>query len=108
MTFPRSEYRVKPSVVTERLLSLGATMLRHGVGRQERGCPDFVFNAVATRPRALLGRAAASGQHIVDEAIRATFAAESKNRIEFHSEFLDVSRFPGEPQRQRQAGFFAG
>ena len=42
---------------------------------------------------------------IVDEAIRATFAAESKNRIEFHSEFLDVSRFPGEPQQQRQRDF---
>ena len=42
---------------------------------------------------------------IADEAIRATFAAESKNRIEFHSEFLDVSRFPGEAQQQRQRDF---
>ena len=31
---------------------------------------------------------------IADEAIRATFAAESKDRIEFHSEFLDVLDFP--------------
>ena len=42
---------------------------------------------------------------IADEAIRATFAAESKDRIEFHSEFLDVSRFPGEAQQQRERDF---
>ena len=42
---------------------------------------------------------------IVDEAIRATFAAETNDRIEFHSEFLDVSRFPGEAQQQRQRDF---
>ncbi|MFZ0710784.1 MAG: ABC transporter substrate binding protein [Terrimicrobiaceae bacterium] len=42
---------------------------------------------------------------IADEAIRATFAAESSNPIEFHSEFLDVSRFPGEPQQQRERDF---
>jgi hypothetical protein len=42
---------------------------------------------------------------IADEAIRATFAAESKGRIEFHSEFLDVSRFPGEAQQQRERDF---
>ncbi len=42
---------------------------------------------------------------IADEAIRATFAAESSNRIEFHSEFLDVSRFPGEAQQQRERDF---
>ena len=34
---------------------------------------------------------------IADEAIRATFAAKSSNRIEFHSEFLDV--FAGEVSR---------
>jgi PAS domain S-box-containing protein len=39
---------------------------------------------------------------IADEAIRATFAAESSNPIEFHSEFLDVTRFPGEAQQQRE------
>jgi ABC-type uncharacterized transport system substrate-binding protein len=37
----------------------------------------------------------------VDEAIHATFTAEAGNRIELHSEFLDVARFPGEEQRQR-------
>ena len=42
---------------------------------------------------------------IADEAIRATFAAESKDRIEFHSEFLDISRFPGEVQQQRERDF---
>ena len=42
---------------------------------------------------------------IADEAIRATFAAESKDRIEFHSEFLDVSRFPGEAQQRRERDF---
>jgi PAS domain S-box-containing protein len=38
---------------------------------------------------------------IVDEAIHATFSADTRNRIELHSEFLDVARFPGEEQRQR-------
>ncbi len=42
---------------------------------------------------------------IADEAIRATFAGDSNNRIEFHSEFLDVSRFPGEEQQQRERDF---
>jgi PAS domain S-box-containing protein len=42
---------------------------------------------------------------IVDEAIRATFTVGTSNRIEFHSEFLDVSRFPGEAQQQRQRDF---
>jgi signal transduction histidine kinase len=43
---------------------------------------------------------------IVDEAIRATFAVGTNNRIEFHSEFLDVARFPGEEEQQRQRDFF--
>src|SRR5271157_2400859 len=38
---------------------------------------------------------------IMDEAIRAAFAVGTNNRVEFYSEFLDVSRFPGEEQRQR-------
>ena len=42
---------------------------------------------------------------IVDEAIRGTFAAETTARIEFHSEFLDASRFPGEAQQQRERDF---
>jgi hypothetical protein len=44
---------------------------------------------------------------IVDEAIRSTFATETTNRIEFFSEFLDVTRFPGEAQQERERGFFA-
>ena len=43
---------------------------------------------------------------IMDEAIRAAFAAGTKNRVEFYSEFLDVARFPGEEQQQRQRNFF--
>jgi PAS domain S-box-containing protein len=43
---------------------------------------------------------------IMDEAIRAAFAAGTKNRVEFYSEFLDVARFPGEEQQQRQRDFF--
>jgi PAS domain S-box-containing protein len=42
---------------------------------------------------------------IADEAIRATFAVGTSHRIEFHSEFLDVSRFPGEAQQQRERDF---
>ena len=41
----------------------------------------------------------------IDEAIRATFAASTGNRIEFHSEFLDIARFPGESQQQHQRDF---
>jgi PAS domain-containing protein len=43
---------------------------------------------------------------IMDEAIRAAFAAGTKNRVDFYSEFLDVARFPGEEQKQRQRDFF--
>jgi hypothetical protein len=35
---------------------------------------------------------------IADEAIRSTFAAETTDLVEFHSEFLDVARFPGEAE----------
>jgi PAS domain S-box-containing protein len=43
---------------------------------------------------------------ILDEAIRAAFAVGTNNRVEFYSEFLDVARFPGEEQQQRQRIFF--
>jgi hypothetical protein len=33
------------------------------------------------------------------------FAVGTKNRVEFYSEFLDVARFPGEEQQQRQLNF---
>jgi PAS domain S-box-containing protein len=42
---------------------------------------------------------------IVDEAIRATFTADTSQRIELYSEFLDGVRFPGQAQRQRQREF---
>jgi hypothetical protein len=42
---------------------------------------------------------------IVDEAIRSTFATETTNCIEFYSEFLDVTRFPGEAQQERERDF---
>ena len=42
---------------------------------------------------------------IIDEAIRAAFAVGTNNRVEFYSEFLDVSRFPGEEQQQRHRDF---
>ena len=42
----------------------------------------------------------------IDEAIRATFAASTGNQVEFYSEFLDRTRFPGDTQEQRQRDFF--
>src|SRR5258707_6240267 len=88
-----------------RLLSLGATML-------------LILNLAGTSAG---GQAPAPGQRvlmlysderllpaniIVDEAIRAAFAVGTKNRVEFYSEFLDVARFPGEEQQQRQRDFY--
>jgi PAS domain S-box-containing protein len=88
-----------------RLLSLGATML-------------LILNLAGTSAG---GQAPAQGQRvlvlysddrllpaniIVDEAIRAAFAVGTKNRVEFYSEFLDVARFPGEEQQQRQRDFY--
>jgi hypothetical protein len=103
MTFP-SKDRAKPSMWIVRLLSLGATML-------------LILNLAGTSAG---GQAPAPGQRvlvlysderllpanvIMDEAIRAAFAAGTKNRVEFYSEFLDVARFPGEEQQQRQRDF---
>src|SRR5687768_15123515 len=42
---------------------------------------------------------------VADEAIRATFAASAAGPIEFHSEFLDPTRFPGQEQELRQRDF---
>ena len=41
----------------------------------------------------------------IDEAIRATFAASTNNRVEFYSEFFDRTRFPGQAQEQHQRDF---
>src|SRR5260221_309923 len=104
MTFP-CEDRAKPSMWIVRLRSLGATML-------------LILNLAGT---SAAGQAPAPGQRvlmlysderllpaniIMDEAIRAAFAVGTKNRVEFYSEFLDVARFPGEEQQQRQRNFF--
>jgi PAS domain S-box-containing protein len=43
---------------------------------------------------------------IMDEAIRAAFSVGTSSRVEFYSEFLDLARFPGEAQQQRQRDFF--
>ena len=40
-----------------------------------------------------------------DEAIRATFSAATHGTVEFYSEFLDVDRFPGEAQQDRERDF---
>src|SRR5271165_735512 len=108
MTFPSEivrEDRAKPSMWIVRLLILGATML-------------LIVNLAGTKAA---GQAPAPVQRvlvlysderllpaniIVDEAIRATFAVGTNNRIEFYSEFLDVARFPGEEEQQRQRDFF--
>src|SRR5271166_2281080 len=108
MTFPSEVVRedlAKPSMWIVRILSLGATML-------------LILNLAGT---SAAGQAPAPGQRvlvlysderllpaniIVDEAIRAAFAVGTNNRIEFYSEFLDVARFPGEEQQQRQRDFF--
>src|SRR5258708_17449773 len=104
MTFP-CEDRAKPSMWIARLRGLGATML-------------LILNLAGI---SAAGQAPAPGQRvlmlysderllpaniIMDEAIRAAFAVGTKNRVEFYSEFLDVARFPGEEQQQRQRNFF--
>ena len=40
-----------------------------------------------------------------DEAIRATLSAATHGTVEFYSEFLDVDRFPGEAQQDRERDF---
>jgi PAS domain-containing protein len=99
MTFPSEDW-AEPSMWIVRLLSLGATML-------------LILNLAGT---SVLGQAPTPSQRvlmlysderllpaniIMDEAIRAAFAAGTKNRVEFYSEFLDVARFPGEEEQQR-------
>src|SRR5271166_5261160 len=108
MMFPYEvarEDRAKPPMWIVRLLSLGASVL-------------LILNVAGT---SAAGQAPAPVQRvlvlysderllpaniIVDEAIRAAFAVGTNNRVEFYSEFLDVARFPGEEQQQRQRDFF--
>jgi ABC-type uncharacterized transport system substrate-binding protein len=107
MTFPYEvarEDRAKPSMRIVRLLNLGVTLLlildpaRTGAAGQAPAPAQRVL--VLYSDERLL-----PANIIVDEAIRATFAVSTSNRIEFYSEFLDVSRFPGEAQQQRQRDF---
>ena len=108
MTFPPEAYgdgRVKSSMWIVRLLSLAITILlawtaSSVVAQTPSSTPPLRRVLVLYSDERLL-----PANIILDEAIRATFAAETSDRIEFHSEFLDVSRFPGEAQQQRQRDF---
>ena len=99
-----SRDRAKPSMRSVRLLSLGARMFL---------LVAWASSSVIAQTSIPLRRVLVlysderppPANVIADEAIRATFAAESSNRVEFHSEFLDVSRFPGEAQQQRERDF---
>src|SRR5258708_48830 len=108
MTFPYEvacEDRAKPSMWILRLLNLGVTMLviLNLAGISAAG------QAPAPAQRVLMlysDERLLPANIIMDEAIRAAFAVGTKNRVEFYSEFLDVARFPGEEQQQRQRNFF--
>src|SRR5258705_10752591 len=109
MTFPSEVTRedwAKPSMWIVRLLSLVATMLlilalaSGGVVAQTPSSTPLRRVLVLYSDERLVPY-----NIILDEAIRATFAADTSHRIEFHSEFLDVTRFPGESQQQRQRDF---
>src|SRR5271165_1063980 len=106
MTFPSEVIRedlAKPSMWIVRLLSLGATMLLilNLAGTSAAGQVPVQRVLVLYSDERLL-----PANIIVDEAVRAAFAAATKKRVEFYSEFLDVARFPGEEQQQRQRDFF--
>jgi PAS domain S-box-containing protein len=99
------ECLAKLSMGTVRLLRLGATMLPimawAGAGVAAETITPLRRVLVLYSDERLL-----PANVIVDKAIQETFAADTKNRIEFYSEFLDVARFPGEEQQQRQREFF--
>ena len=88
-----------------RLLNLGATMLLilnlAGTKAAERAPAPVQRVLVLYSDERLL-----PANIIMDEAIRAAFAVGTNNRVEFYSEFLDVARFPGKEQQQRQRDFF--
>ena len=108
MTFSRKaagEDWTKPSIGIVGPLSLGAMMLL---------IMACAASSVAAQTRMPLRRVLVlysddrllPANIIADEAIRATFAGDTRNNIEFYSEFLDGSRFPGEAEQQRQRDFF--
>jgi hypothetical protein len=110
MTFPsevaREDDRAKPSIWIVRLFRVGVTMLlltawiASSVVAQTPSSTPLRRVLVLYSDERLL-----PANIIIDEAIRTTFAADHSDRIEFHSEFLDVTRFPGEAQQQRQRDF---
>src|SRR5258708_36271676 len=90
-----------PSTWIVRLRSLGATMLLIlNLATSAAGQPPVSGKRVLYSDERLL-----PANIIMDEAIRAAFAVGTKDRVEFYSEFLDVARFPGEEQQQRQRNF---
>jgi PAS domain S-box-containing protein len=109
MAFPSEvagEDRGEPSISIVRFLGLGGTILLimawagSSVVAQTPSSKPLRRVLVLYSDERLL-----PANIIADEAIRATFAVDTSHRIEFHSEFLDVSRFPGEAQQQRQRDF---
>jgi PAS domain S-box-containing protein len=107
MTFPYEarEDQAKPSMWIVRILSLGATMLL----LLNLADTSAVGQAPAPVQRVLVlysDERLLPANIIMDEAIRTAFAASTNNRVEFYSEFLDVARFPGEEEQQRQRIFF--
>src|SRR5271166_1664083 len=107
MTLPYKEPRedrVNPPTWIVRLLNLGVTMLLI----LNLACTGAAGPVPAPVQRVLVlysDERLLPANIIADEAIRAAFAVGTNNRVEFYSEFLDVSRFPGEEQQQRQRDF---
>ena len=109
MTFPCEVTRedwAKPSMWIVRLISLGVTI--HLILNLTGPSANGQTPAPAQRVLVLYSdERLFPANIIIDEAIRAAFAARTNNRDEFYSEFLDVSRFPAEEeQQQRQRDFF--
>ena len=94
----------KPSIWIVNLLGLGATVLLIMAW-----AGSSVVAQIATPPQRVLvlysDERLLPANIIIDEIIRAAFAVGTNNRVEFYSEFLDVARFPGEEQQQRQRNF---
>ena len=104
-SYEAREDRAKPSMWIVRILSLGATMLL----LLNLADTSAVGQAPAPVQRVLVlysDERLLPANIIIDEAIRTAFAASTNNRVEFYSEFLDVARFPGEEEQQRQPVFF--
>ena len=105
------EDRAKPSMWIVRLLSLVATMLLI-MAVASGGVVAQTPSSTPLRRVLVLYSDERLGPFniILDEAIRATFAADTSHRIEFHSEFLDVHPISGESMQTTQtaAGCYSG